>query len=244
MRRVILNADDLGYEPAVTRGLLESMRQGVVSSATMIVNGPYSAEAALAARGLPVGLHLNLARWRPLSAVPPQLLSRSGELLEAVASQLPPEVVEAEAHAQADALERLLGQQPTHVDVHKHLHRSPGVLEGLLRAARARALPVRSIDARMRELARAAGVATNDHFFGDAGATAYWTLEQLEATLKALPASGVIELMCHPGHAPTAIASGYAAQREVERDTFTSQWARDFLAAYGVTLESWAGVGR
>lgn len=244
MRRVILNADDLGYEPAVTRGLLESMRQGVVSSATMIVNGPYSAEAAAPARGLPVGLHLNLARWRPLSAVPAALLSESGELHEARAGELSAAVVEAEVHAQADALEGLLGQRPTHVDVHKHLHRHAGVLEGLLAAARKRDLPVRTIDAAMRQRARAEQVATNDHFLGDAGATGYWTLAQLEQTLKALPAEGVVELMCHPGYAPVAIASGYGAQREVERETFVSARARELLAMHGVTLLSWAGVGK
>ena len=160
-RRVILNADDLGYEPQVSRGLLEAMRGGVVSSTTMMVNGPFSADAAPAARGLPVGLHLNLARWRPLSAVPPALLSAEGELVEARAGELPAAVVEAEVLAQLDALARLLGQAATHVDVHKHLHRHPAVLEGLLAAARARRLPVRTLDAAMRARARAAGVASH-----------------------------------------------------------------------------------
>lgn len=242
MRRVILNADDLGYEPAVTRGLVESMRHGVVSSATMIVNGPFSAEAAPGARGLPVGLHLNLARWRPLSALPAQWLSGEGELVEARAGELSALAVEAEVHAQADALEGLLGEKATHVDVHKHLHRHPGVLEGVLAAARKRGLPVRTIDAAMRERARAGGVGTNDHFLGDAGATGYWTLAQLEATLKSLPPEGVVELMCHPGYTPTAVASGYGAQREVERETFTAPRARELLAQYGVNLQSWAGV--
>ena len=39
-RRLILNADDFGYDPAVSRGIAESMRKGVVSSTTMIVNSP------------------------------------------------------------------------------------------------------------------------------------------------------------------------------------------------------------
>lgn len=242
MRRVILNADDLGYEPAVTRGLLRAMTDGVVSSATMMVNGPYSAEAAAPARGLAVGLHLNLARWKPLSAVPPALLSSGGDLVEARAKELPAAVVEAEVHAQLDALERLLGKPATHVDVHKHLHLHAGVMDGLLAAAKARALPIRTIDAAMRKRAHAAYVRTNDHFLGEAGATGYWTLAQLEQTLRTLPAEGVVELMCHPGHAPQAIQSGYAAQREVELATFTSLEAKALLRQYGVVLESWAGV--
>ena len=241
-RRVILNADDLGYEPAVTRGLLKSMKDGVVSSATMIVNGPFSAGSVLAAHALPIGLHLNLARWAPLSPVPAELLSPEGNLLESQAGKLPAEVVEAEVHEQLDALFALLGCGATHIDVHKHLHRHPAVLEGLLAAAKARGLPVRTIDAGMREKARAAKVATNTHFLGEAGATGYWTLAQLEKTLKELPKEGVIELMCHPGYAPKELTSGYAAQREVELETFTSAKAKALLAEHGVTLSSWAGV--
>jgi predicted glycoside hydrolase/deacetylase ChbG (UPF0249 family) len=237
-----LNADDLGYEPEVTRGLLRAMTEGVVSSATMVVNGPYSAAAAAPAQGFAVGLHLNLARWKPLSAVPEVLLSRTGELVEARAGELPSEVVEREVHAQLDALHGFLGKPATHIDVHKHLHRSARVLRGLLAAARARGLPVRSIDEGMRAEARAAGVKTNDHFLGDAGATGYWTLAQLEQTLGALPADGVVELMCHPGYAPKAIASGYSAQREVELETFTSSEAKALLKKYSVRLESWAGL--
>ena len=66
-RRLILNADDFGYDPDVTRGIEESMRAGVVSSTTMMVNTPWSEHAAARANGLSIGLHLNLARWTALS---------------------------------------------------------------------------------------------------------------------------------------------------------------------------------
>ena len=54
---------------------------------------------------------------------------------------------------------------------------------------------------------------TNDAFIGDAGATAYWTLEQLRTQLWALPEEGTVELMCHAGYAPIAVKSGYGEQR-------------------------------
>lgn len=38
-RILIINADDLGYDPAVTRGILEAMRAGLVSSATLMRGG-------------------------------------------------------------------------------------------------------------------------------------------------------------------------------------------------------------
>ncbi|MBF5042396.1 ChbG/HpnK family deacetylase [Aggregicoccus sp. 17bor-14] len=239
-RALILNADDLGYDPAVTRGILRALREGVVSSTTFMVNTPHSLAAAQQVRegggALAIGLHLNLARGAPLSAGFPEHLLSRGQLSEAQAAALPPEVVEAEAHAQLQRLEQLLGRPATHVDVHKHLHRHPDVLQGLASAARAAGLPVRSIDPAMRAALQARGVRTNDHFIGDAGAEAYWTLDELERRLAALPSDGVVELMCHPGYAPETLQSGYAQQREVELHTFLHPRARALLAGAGVPV--------
>jgi predicted glycoside hydrolase/deacetylase ChbG (UPF0249 family) len=236
MRALIINADDLGYEPKVSSGIVEAMRRGVVSSATFIVNGPHSRAAATDTKGLEVGLHLNLARWARLSG--------GGEWDEKQAGTLEAAVVERETHAQVERFEQLLGRAPTHVDVHKHLHRFPGVLEGLARAAADRHLPVRSIDGEMRAALLKHGVMTNDHFFGDAGESAYWTLERFEAQVKALPKSGVIELMCHPGYAPVQIQSGYSAQREVELETFTSPSAAAALERLEILPVSWGTAFR
>lgn len=233
-RTLILNADDFGYDPAVTRGIAESMRQGVVSSTTMIVNSPHSAAAAKQAQGLAIGLHLNLVRFEALSR-------RGFELVEAALPSVTAGFAEAETLAQLDELARLVGRPATHVDVHKHAHLQPEVLTGLCRAAKARGLAVRSIDAAMRARIRELGVRTNDGFLGDAGRDAYWTLERWREQLDALPADGLVELMCHPGYAPSHVASGYGAQREIELATFTSPEAKRLLDERGLVLSSWAG---
>ncbi len=233
-RALIINADDLGYDPAVNRGILRAMQEGVVSSATFMVNTPYSEAAAQEARGLALGLHLNLARGLPVWAAFPTDSLSGGAFSEPLAAHLTPDVVEAETLAQLERLDLLLGQPATHVDVHKHLHRHPGVLEGLARAARTAGVPVRSIDEDMRRTLRAHGVLTNDHFIGDAGAEAYWTVERLEEQLAKLPEEGVTELMCHPGYTPEAVKSGYAQQREVELATFLHPRAHMVLTRLGV----------
>ena len=238
---LILNADDLGYDPAVTRGILESMRAGVVTSTTLLVNTPYSAEAAEAARDLPVGLHLNLARFAPVWPNFPRPLLKDGELDERRASTLPAEVVAAEATAQLERCEQLLRKRPTHADVHKHLHRHPSVLEGLKQAAKRYGLPVRSIDAPMRAALKRDGVPTNDHFVGDAGSTAYWTLERF-AKAVAMLSPGVTELMCHPGYTPSHVQSGYAAQREVELATLIDRRAGELLDRCGAQLANFSDL--
>jgi predicted glycoside hydrolase/deacetylase ChbG (UPF0249 family) len=234
VRRVILNADDLGYDPAVSRGIVTAMRSGVVSSTTLMVNTPFSALAAGLAKDLAVGLHLNLVRFEAVS---------TGEaLVEAAVASLSAQFVEAETLAQLERLQQLTGAAATHVDVHKHAHLHAPVLEGLARAALKQGLPVRSISAPMRAALRGLGVRTNDVFLGDAGASAFWTPEELERQLDLVPAEGVVELMCHPGYAPTHVSSGYSSQRLVEFATFTAPAARAALAKRGIVLESWSGV--
>ena len=108
-RALIINADDLGYDPAVTRGILQAMDHGVVSSTTLMVNTPFSADAAAKAGGKAVGLHLNLARHAPVWKKFPRELLSNGEFVEARAGELPPGVVEQETLAQLDRLQELLG---------------------------------------------------------------------------------------------------------------------------------------
>ncbi len=242
MRRLIINADDLGYDPAVDRGLLRAMREGVVTSATLMVNTAFSAAAAEAAAGLAVGLHLNLARGRPLYPDFPAALLHDGAFVEARASALPARVVEAEARAQLARAEQLLGSRPTHVDVHKHLHRHAPVLEGLAAAAASWGLPVRALDGAMRAALHGRGVASPDAFLGEAGRQAYWTLPRLLHAVQAL-GEGTTEVMCHPGEAPSHVQSGYAAQRRVELDTFTAPEARAALQRAGVVLVDFRALG-
>jgi predicted glycoside hydrolase/deacetylase ChbG (UPF0249 family) len=236
-RLVILNADDFGYDSAISEGIAEAIQHGIVSSTTMMVNSPSVERDAPLARSLQVGLHLNLVRFSAVS-------DPSHVLDEAKLSALTAAFVEQETTAQLDRFARLLGRAPTHLDVHKHAHLVPAVLEGIAAAARAARLPVRSITADMRRFLRQRGVSTNDVFLGDAGANAFWTLRELEAQLDDLPSEGIVELMCHPGHAPTRLRSTYSAQREVELSTFVSSEARALLTRKQLVLSSWAEVPR
>jgi predicted glycoside hydrolase/deacetylase ChbG (UPF0249 family) len=243
---LILNADDLGYDPAVTRGILEAMTAGVVSSTTAMVHTPHSATAAQAARAaaapLSIGLHFNLARWAPLSKLPAEALDSRGHMAAEHVKRLSAADVAAELRAQLERFHALFGRAPTHVDLHKHLHRNDGVFEGVLEVVSGQRLPVRSIDALMRQALRARGVKTNDHFLGDAGDEAFWTPTRLQAQLRLLPTEGVIELMCHPGYTPETLKSGYGVQREVELQAFTHPDAFGWVKGCGARVGDWAAL--
>jgi len=62
-RRLIVNADDFGRSPSINQAVLRAYREGILTSASLMVNEPYAEEAVALARanpGLGVGLHLTL----------------------------------------------------------------------------------------------------------------------------------------------------------------------------------------
>jgi hopanoid biosynthesis associated protein HpnK len=147
-RNLIVNADDLGWTAGVNRGIAEAHRNGIVTSASLLANGEAFAEAvelARTARGLGVGVHLNLSDG---PAVAPRdtvasLLNHAGEfeggpdalLLKIATRGLSMREVELEWDAQIAKL-RKAGIEPTHLDGHKHVHMLPGLFEIALRLAK------------------------------------------------------------------------------------------------------------
>ena len=64
MRYLIVNADDLGASPGVNRGIVEAHTHGIVTSASLMVDTPWSEEAAQLAMDAPelsVGLHADVS---------------------------------------------------------------------------------------------------------------------------------------------------------------------------------------
>src|SRR6266568_2485744 len=57
-KRLVVNADDLGYDPEIDRGIFEAHARGMVTSATAMVDTPFAPAALRAApASLALGLH-------------------------------------------------------------------------------------------------------------------------------------------------------------------------------------------
>lgn len=146
-KRLIINADDLGYSQGVNHAIARCAREGPLRSATIMAGGPAFDHAVDLMRDLPevgVGVHLTLTELQP--TLPGEriheLLDGSGRLHLSAGALLPLLLTR---RAARDALRReLSGQmekvllhdiQPTHVDTHKHLHAFPIVLNAVLEVA-------------------------------------------------------------------------------------------------------------
>jgi hopanoid biosynthesis associated protein HpnK len=139
VKRLIICADDFGLDPAVNEAVEEAHRHGILSTASLMVGAPATADAVARARllpGLRVGLHLVLVDGRPVS--PPAevsgLVGDTGEFDRNMARAgvrflFAPRVrrqLATEIHAQFKAF-RATGLALDHVNAHKHMHLHPTV---------------------------------------------------------------------------------------------------------------------
>jgi hopanoid biosynthesis associated protein HpnK len=147
MLDLIVNADDFGLTRGVNAGIIRAYREGILTSATLMANGPAFDDAVELARanpGLGVGVHLALLGGR---AVAPRqevtsLADRDNQLPDTLfvlltrlsSGWIPTRQIEREFRAQ---INRVLdaGIVPTHLDTHKHTHTHPRVMEAMGRIA-------------------------------------------------------------------------------------------------------------
>ncbi len=141
MRRLIINADDLGINSQRSHGIFMAAEEGVVSSVSLLANCSDSENAARRAsqRDVPTGLHLNFTEGAPLSKDGhiQSLLTTDGYFLgrddlrrRLGEGEIEPEHVEREARAQVEWFLEHRGQ-PTHIDGHHHIHVHPFIVRVL-----------------------------------------------------------------------------------------------------------------
>jgi chitin disaccharide deacetylase len=147
-RLLIVNADDFGLNASANHAIIRAHREGILTSASLMVNEPACNEAVALAREHPrlgIGLHLTLLCGH--SALPaaqiPGLVNESGEFdhnpvrvgfkyflrRRELREQLRAEIV-----AQFQKF-RATGLPLDHVDSHHHLHAHPIVFRILIESA-------------------------------------------------------------------------------------------------------------
>ncbi|MGH9155965.1 MAG: polysaccharide deacetylase family protein [Acidimicrobiales bacterium] len=209
-RLLIVSCDDLGSSHAANVGVYEALREGLATSAGLMVPCPWAREAAARYRGEDVGVHLTLNsewalyRWGPITRAPSLLDGDGGfpRTVEDVWDHADLDEVDKELRAQ---IERaiLWGFDVSHLDSHLGaLERRPEFFDIYLGLAADFGLPVRLPDRSaereigfpLRDLAAEAGVLCPDHVVAPRGRSIRGALER--ALFDAEP--GVTEVRAHP----------------------------------------------
>ncbi|MBN2086039.1 MAG: ChbG/HpnK family deacetylase [Anaerolineales bacterium] len=244
---LIVNADDYGRTPGVSRGIRKAHRDGVVTSTTALMNMPGIEEelhtALREAPDLGLGVHLVLTSGSPLLA-PSAVDSITGgrknfPVLEDLIRDLhaiDPEQAAAEWEAQIRRFISVAGRNPDHLDSHHHVsYFSEPLFEQFLKLAQRYASAIRiplpcpsgHCDGLPREFCPAAQDfvprltvkygAKKPDWFIGTFYDEQATREQLASIIDRLP-SGISEIMCHPGYADPPLLEGSAYNKPRERE--------------------------
>lgn len=162
-KRLIINADDLGFSPGVNAAVLACAIRGSITAASVMVNMPYAEdilpEIRQACPDFSLGLHFTLTSG-PAASPPAQIpllvdeagmfrhgffalrrLTSSPKTRQPALSQIK---IELDAQlAKMAALTQKYALRCDHLDSHQHIHTLPGVLEMCLPAACERNLVLR-----------------------------------------------------------------------------------------------------
>jgi chitin disaccharide deacetylase len=212
MTTLIVNGDDFGASRGINRGVVEAHRNGVLTSASMVVNAPGSSDAARLAKGLPdlgVGLH--------------------------VALPTTPGDYEMEVEGQLESFVELTGELPTHLDSHRNVHLGRDALPAFVAVARRHRLPLRG-HCGVRHIGRFYGQWDGDAHLEEISPAALARILETEL------ADGVNELCCHPGYADAELVSSYSHERETELETLCDPAVARLLRERCISLGTFRGV--
>jgi hopanoid biosynthesis associated protein HpnK len=153
MKRLIVNADDFGLTEGINRGIMVVHRDGILTSTSLLANGPAFDQAIAASQQLPqlsVGVHLNISEGRPVSPAAriPSLVNERGELylsplqlwMRILGRRISLEDIHAECRAQVLKLFDA-GLRPSHLDGHLHVHVLPQLSPIVIALAREFCIP-------------------------------------------------------------------------------------------------------
>ena len=225
-RRVIVNADDFGRSRGINKGVAIAHSDGIVTSASLMVRWPASAEAAELARSMPtlsVGLHLDLSEWEYDG-------NRWLPIYEVDATN-----VETEIRRQLALFRSLVHRDPSHLDSHQHVHRAEPVRSHLLELSEELGVPLRSVTG---------GIEYRGDFYGRTAKSEPLPQALTPAAFREIIrslSSGTSELGCHPAVA-IDFTSSYSSERLIELAVLCAPEVRATLEHECVELVSFHAV--
>ena len=140
--KIIFNADDFGISRGVNAAIKKAYDEGILNSASLMVNQKYAADAVQMSKKMPdlmLGLHVNLTNEYPAAEAEKisLLVNKNGKfkngflkllLLSIFRPHKFKQQVRIEIEAQVEKA-RQMGVKLTHIDSHRHVHMIPAVFD-------------------------------------------------------------------------------------------------------------------
>lgn len=219
-RFLIVNADDFGQSEGINRGIVECHRDGIVTSASLMVTGHALSDAVRLSRENPqlaIGLHFDV--W-------------GEDEREFDTTHI--DQTRREFERQLNLFLRAMGRPPTHIDSHRHAHRESHLFPHFRKWVEPLGVPLRG-DGTVR-------------FVGGFYAQWEWGVtelkyigvESLQEMLRNEAPVGMTEFSCHPGYLTADYQGIYSREREVEIRTLVDPRVRQTLVSERIRLISYA----
>lgn len=248
--KLIINADDFGRTRGINYGIAEAMKNGVLSSTTIMMTMPYAEHAVNLAKKAElsgIGVHLtfiekSLSKNKTLSNEN-GIFKKYPELM----AEADIEEIKTEMRMQIDKLISL-GIKPTHLDSHHHTHLyCSKMIEAAFSIAKEYKLPLRL--GKNKKLTRMGekinvpdDLITTDIFLEEY----YADKTSLEDFIKFIEGSlefETVELMCHPAFlCNDTLKSSYNYPRLTELDILTGHGIRRFLEDKEIELINYSNL--
>ena len=234
MRYLIVNADDFGFSPEVTNGVIESFQKGIVTDTTVLIRSPYAEQALSKASGvgLPVGVHIDFVTEYLLADhhSDHQLVGPNGQLTRELYHREFHKQIEHsftcdelialrdEIRRQVDLFIQLTCEKPSHLDYHFGLHHLPEVMAIYITVAEEYKIPARwGSQYAGKNLYPSSPRFLCDTFRGTPQTSRSDFTKLIETAWV-----GVKEICCHPGYyTPDGLADSYNKEREYELAVLT-----------------------
>lgn len=219
MIKLLVNADDFGFSRGVNYGILDTHLNGIVNSATMMMNAAgteHALEIAKATPSLKVGVHLVLTLGKPLTSAS-SLIGNDGffkkqkEVYEHP-EEISHEDLEREWTAQ---IERFLAAdlKPSHFDSHHHVHGIKEFYPVIKRLSEKYDVPVRIAGPHFTDIKTVTDILIAD-FYGEGVTEDYF--EKLQDRV----ADGkTVEVMTHPAYLDSRLKNGSSYYEERQEET-------------------------
>lgn len=215
----IINGDDFGASHGINQGIIKAHCDGVLTSASLMVDTAGAEEAARLSLHNPkmsIGLHVVFTSetWEPLIDFDSKNECRD------------------ELERQWNRFCNLTGKTPTHLDAHHNIYRDVRLTSLFVEWAQLKTIPLRE-HSQVRYFSE---------FYGQwDGETHYEQISEdsLCLMLQTKIGAGITEICCHPGYDDEDYVTAYSIEREVELKTLCSPVVQKAFTELGIELISY-----